>query len=874
MHGQILDRKYINILLELNEKEKMGDFLFDFENGEAIVIGMGGSSYVLKGVQKGLNRPVAIKIIISNNHEDNERYKKEAIKQVEVHQMINSGVVVVHSRYDYNVEFDGCEYFLHENGKYMCNIIIMEMLTPIGTYDETTHRYDFSMLFKKVQNNIGKEIHKEYEVKKILKNIASVLSVYHRKGLHHDIKPDNIFYSDSASETSYKLGDFGIAHNKIENVLGGTGLFLAPEVKNGMDYTVKSEVFSLGLTVALLLNNGAFPEYEGDVIVMPDYMGKNETDTVKLVKEMCCVDPFMRPDIKTILNKIGGENVKTDWNEEIDAYLELADEYFFEGKYDKSVAYYKKASDYGSTYAKYQIGTCYFYNDNDEEAQRWYYKAAKEDYHPAILELLEKVWLGMFKDREDDILFRKEMIEFGISACENLLRKKTRYPYELYGDGEKPGYPYSLYGDEEQQKQKLFIIMGDLYGEDWKMDYQKSKYYYELAYNGKEDIWSGHAALQMGFGYLRGKYGEIDINRAIDWFIKAANKGEEDAAFELGRICLEGYYVPKNEEKALFWFEKCGSHHKSLWPMKSDPDLKTRIARLYYDLAFGEKGLFYQLIDKERQMKTISYLQVAADLEYTDAIRKLGDIYGGIIGRDFVKTDYKKSLEYYTRAAEMGDYSCAKLLGYIFSPLRDEYYYFQIAFKDYIKNVRFDKDEAIYWLEKALEIESDNYTMYVLMEILFVSANSPFERKKLFIRLQNIVNTIDVTYKTSDEFIYDEDNPYDDYEYDFIDMWYTNAESEEEYEFLCEYLKESAKKGDGHAQYYLSRCYRFGLGVKTDNKEAVELFIKAVKNSSYTCAREILDYDLENEIIKEDAENGDMFSIVLLKRCIEEGWTR
>ena len=158
MHGQILDRKYINILLELNEKEKMGDFLFDFENGEAIVIGMGGSSYVLKGVQKGLNRPVAIKIIISNNHEDNERYKKEAIKQVEVHQMINSGVVVVHSRYDYNVEFDGCEYFLHENGKYMCNIIIMEMLTPIGTYDETTHRYDFSMLFKKVQNNIGKEI--------------------------------------------------------------------------------------------------------------------------------------------------------------------------------------------------------------------------------------------------------------------------------------------------------------------------------------------------------------------------------------------------------------------------------------------------------------------------------------------------------------------------------------------------------------------------------------------------------------------------------------------------------------------------------------------------------------------------------------------
>lgn len=80
--------------------------------------------------------------------------------------------------------------------------------------------------------------------------------------IHRDIKPSNIFYS---KKTGYKLGDFGISrtmdsiHEKISMSSAGTIQYLAPEVYYGYKYDNTVDIYSLGISLYILLNNNLPP---------------------------------------------------------------------------------------------------------------------------------------------------------------------------------------------------------------------------------------------------------------------------------------------------------------------------------------------------------------------------------------------------------------------------------------------------------------------------------------------------------------------------------------------------------------------------------------------------------------------------------------
>ena len=92
---------------------------------------------------------------------------------------------------------------------------------------------------------------KEDELREVVSCCLLGLSYLHNRNvMHRDIKPDNLFISESGV---IKLGDFGLAvqleHScsKRNNVCG-TSMYVAPEVYEG-GTVLKSDVWSLGISI-------------------------------------------------------------------------------------------------------------------------------------------------------------------------------------------------------------------------------------------------------------------------------------------------------------------------------------------------------------------------------------------------------------------------------------------------------------------------------------------------------------------------------------------------------------------------------------------------------------------------------------------------
>lgn len=128
----------------------------------------------------------------------------------------------------------------HEDGIGWDIYIKMELLTP---------------LLKAMPQKIDEDM-----VIKVARDMCSALELCRKYGIiHRDIKPQNIFVSDSGD---YKLGDFGIAKT-VEKTMGGTKAgtynYMAPEVFWNKPYGVAADICSLGVVLYWMLNERRLP---------------------------------------------------------------------------------------------------------------------------------------------------------------------------------------------------------------------------------------------------------------------------------------------------------------------------------------------------------------------------------------------------------------------------------------------------------------------------------------------------------------------------------------------------------------------------------------------------------------------------------------
>ncbi|EJF65321.1 kinase [Dichomitus squalens LYAD-421 SS1] len=145
----------------------------------------------------------------------------------------------------------------------------------------------------------------------ILQGLAYLHS---RKTIHRDIKPPNILLT---REGVVKLADFGVSGELINSVAGtftGTSLYMAPERLSGNDYTIRSDVWSTGITLLeLVTNRFPFPTDLAAIELMM-YIIQNEPPELEdeegivysaemkdFIKKTLTRDPNVRPSPKEML---------------------------------------------------------------------------------------------------------------------------------------------------------------------------------------------------------------------------------------------------------------------------------------------------------------------------------------------------------------------------------------------------------------------------------------------------------------------------------------------------------------------------------------------------------------------------------------------
>lgn len=178
-------------------------------------LGSGGFGKVFLAKEKVSNRLVAIKQLLNKNKSEQE----DIIHEIEtISKFENPNIVTYY------------HHFYQENVLYL----VMEFCSG-GT------------LRDKISN---KEVTAALAIEWI-QTLATCLRVIHKRGIvHHDIKPDNIVFSQNGT---IKIADFGVANKDI-----GTKAYMSPEAFQwDIDSTKdpRIDIYALGVTLMELLTN-------------------------------------------------------------------------------------------------------------------------------------------------------------------------------------------------------------------------------------------------------------------------------------------------------------------------------------------------------------------------------------------------------------------------------------------------------------------------------------------------------------------------------------------------------------------------------------------------------------------------------------------
>lgn len=143
----------------------------------------------------------------------------------------------------YIVSYEDHQIIPHADGIGWDIFVRMELLTPLQEYIR-----DHTPFTQADTVKLGIELCRALEV------------CGQHQIIHRDIKPENIFATETGD---FKLGDFGTARitdqTKGASTRTGTNMYMAPEVFRGERYDSRVDIYSLGLVMYRLLNDGRLP---------------------------------------------------------------------------------------------------------------------------------------------------------------------------------------------------------------------------------------------------------------------------------------------------------------------------------------------------------------------------------------------------------------------------------------------------------------------------------------------------------------------------------------------------------------------------------------------------------------------------------------
>ena len=304
-------------------------------------------------------------------------------------------------------------------------------------------------------------------------------------------------------------------------------------------------------------------------------------------------------------------------------------------------------------YLRYRIGKCHAYGhgteQNHEESARWFRQAVDENNPFAAYSLAGQYLRGQGVEQSN-----AEAYSLFYMAASHEKQPNAYAQYQLgkmYRDGIgtevdleesslwfAKAYAGFLAMEETVADDKLYYRLGsmNMSGTGTAVDLEKARYYFEKA----AELGNADALYGLGKLYLKPEFSDFDPAKAVEYLEKSATKGSAFAKYQLGKLLCQGELVPKDIARGLPLLEELAENGVTF---------ASYIAGKVY---LREEG--WQDIKK-----AILYFRQAAEDGNSFAEYQLGRIY--YFGNG-VRVDQEKGLEYLKEAASHGNEYAANLL--------------------------------------------------------------------------------------------------------------------------------------------------------------------------------------------------------------------
>ena len=304
-------------------------------------------------------------------------------------------------------------------------------------------------------------------------------------------------------------------------------------------------------------------------------------------------------------------------------------------------------------YLRYRIGKCHAYGhgaeQNHEESARWFRQAVDENNPFAAYSLGSQYLRGQGVEQSNE-----EAYNLFYLAATHEKQPNAYAQYQLGrmcqdGTGTEvsleksrlwyaKAYAGFLAMEETMADDKLYYRLGSMSmtGTGTEVDLEQARYYFEKA----AELGNADALYGLGKLYLKPEFPDYDPYKAVEYLERSIAKGNAFAKYQLGKLLCQGELVPKDIARGLSLLEELAENGVTF---------ASYIAGKVY---LKEEG--WQDIKK-----AILYFRQAAEDGNSFAEYQLGRIY--YFGNG-VRADQEKGLEYLKEAASHGNECAANLL--------------------------------------------------------------------------------------------------------------------------------------------------------------------------------------------------------------------
>lgn len=287
-----------------------------------------------------------------------------------------------------------------------------------------------------------------------------------------------------------------------------------------------------------------------------------------------------------------------------------------------------------------------------------------------------------------------------------------------------------------------------------------------------------------------------DFDKALKYYLKAADSGDGEAMFRLGRIYIKGfgydkYNVPYNLDLGIEWMKKAGK--------AGNIEAMKYLADIY---AFGFRDIGSEFTE------AVYWFKKAVEHGDEDALDKLMDYYWTKSGDNEIFA--KEAFKFYQSSADKGNVRGIERLADCYASGR---------------GVPRNKYKAIEWFKTAANCQS-TYAMYWLGNIYGFGIDKNDSDR-------DIEEGIRWHKKAFDRGLKESKDEIEKLRYSMIQLADSYSEKED-YPNAVKWYKKFGESNLSHRQYgryhfALAETYRYGLDVTQDLQEAIRYYLTAIE---------------------------------------------